>query len=163
LVAHSFGAILCAGLAHERIAAKIGAALLVAPCDLDRARAMHPGSIHGFGAMPALRLPFPTVVVASRNDPYMDFPAAIRMAGIWGASCVDLGEAGHINIASGHGHWPLGHALALMLERRAAFHPPGKMFPPEIPSKGRAVAAKAASMTGNDADSVSVLAGDGLS
>ena len=37
----------------------------------------------------------------------------------WGAALVDAGKAGHINIDSGHGHWPEAHVLAASLAGRA--------------------------------------------
>jgi predicted alpha/beta hydrolase family esterase len=46
--------------------------------------------------------------VASRDDPY-DAPGfAAAKAAQWGARLVDAGEAGHVNVASGHGPWPDG-------------------------------------------------------
>lgn len=117
LVAHSLGAILAAKLAGRPSAAKVRGALLVAPCDLERVEAMHP-CIVDFGAMPTGRLPFPSVIVASRNDPYMSFDASRRFASLWGSDLVDLGACGHINIASGHGRWPLGYHLLNSVKTR---------------------------------------------
>jgi predicted alpha/beta hydrolase family esterase len=71
--------------------------------------------------MPRLALPFPSIVVASRTDPYMHFSAASHFAGIWGSALVDLGDAGHINVASGFGRWPEAYALA------SAFAPSGRL------------------------------------
>ncbi|SIR23040.1 hypothetical protein SAMN05880582_10880 [Rhizobium sp. RU20A] len=110
LVAHSLGCILVAKLAGRPAAAKVRGALLVAPCDLERVEAMHP-CIVDFGTMPNRRLPFPSVIVASRNDPYMRFETSTCFANLWGSDLVDLGPSGHINIASGHGRWPLGYHL----------------------------------------------------
>jgi len=33
----------------------------------------------------------------------------------WGADFIDMGEAGHINVASGYGPWPEGRALRDLL------------------------------------------------
>jgi hypothetical protein len=38
-------------------------------------------------------------------------PRARWLAKRWGAEFVDMGEAGHINVASGFGPWPEGRAL----------------------------------------------------
>lgn len=70
--------------------------------------------------MPRRRLPFPATVVASRDDPYMGYAAAARLAQDWGADLVDLGHAGHVNTESGHGPWPEGLSLLGQLARRAA-------------------------------------------
>ena len=64
-----------------------------------------------FGAIPELPLDIPTTVVASRNDPWMEFARARHLANAWGSSLVDLGHAGHINVASGFGPWPRGKVL----------------------------------------------------
>ena len=50
----------------------------------------------------------PAHLVASRNDPYCDYQRAEDLAGAWGATFQDAGEAGHINVESGHGPWPEG-------------------------------------------------------
>jgi hypothetical protein len=51
------------------------------------------------------------VLVASSNDPY----CPVRLAGAYARACgsefVRLQDAGHINVESGHGEWPLGVAL----------------------------------------------------
>ncbi|PWJ83871.1 hypothetical protein C7441_10730 [Pseudaminobacter salicylatoxidans] len=111
LVAHSLGCILAANLAGRPAAEHVGGAVLVAPCDIDVTNVKHPGLID-FGAMPRRRLPFPSILVASRNDSYMEFDTARQYAGIWGSGLVDLGNAGHINVASGFGRWEDGYALA---------------------------------------------------
>lgn len=117
IVAHSLGCILTANLAASPLSARIKGALLVAPCDLARVEQRHPCVVN-FGAMPEHRLPFPSLVVGSLNDPYMDFETTRRMAGLWGSELADLGYAGHINIASGHGRWPLGYRLLDLVRQR---------------------------------------------
>ncbi|CAN7142442.1 alpha/beta hydrolase [Phenylobacterium sp. LjRoot225] len=110
LVGHSLGCALIAHVAHLRGRRGITGALLVAPADVNRAG---PAGrlLQGFGPMPRGRLPFPTTVVASRNDPYASFELAQALARGWGADLVDLGAAGHINVESGHGPWPEGQTL----------------------------------------------------
>ncbi|AQT42752.1 hypothetical protein BBC0178_012850 [Bartonella apihabitans] len=61
-----------------------------------------------FGPYPRDRLPFPSIVIASRNDEYCDFAVAEDIAKDWGSLFIDAGEAGHINSASGYGPWPEG-------------------------------------------------------
>jgi uncharacterized protein len=117
IVAHSLGCVLTAGLANSPVAEHVAGALLVAPCDIDRTEKLHPDRLD-FQAMPRERLPFASIVVASQNDPYMSFAAARSFAEAWGSGLVDLGDAGHINIASGYGRWTEGYALASGLERR---------------------------------------------
>eukprot|EP01035_Chromulina_nebulosa_P068504 gene68504-93870_t len=70
--------------------------------------------------MPRRPLPFPTTVVASRTDPYVTFERAEAFAADWGSRLVDLGDAGHINILSGHGLWLDGLTHLYALDRRVA-------------------------------------------
>jgi predicted alpha/beta hydrolase family esterase len=110
LVGHSLGCALVAHLARLRGARGIAGALLVAPADVNRDG---PAGqlLRGFGPMPVQRLPFPSLVVASQNDPYVSYDHARLLAEAWGARFVDAGLAGHINVASGHGAWPEGLRL----------------------------------------------------
>lgn len=114
LVAHSLGCILVAGLARMPLARQIRSALLVAPCDLETTERLHPGSI-AFGAMPERALPFPSLIVGSLNDPYMSFDRLRHVSTRWGSRLVDLGHAGHINVASGFGRWSRGYDLLTVL------------------------------------------------
>jgi predicted alpha/beta hydrolase family esterase len=61
-----------------------------------------------FADIPAAPLPFPSLLIASRDDPYATMDEAESMALDWGSQIVDAGEAGHINADSGHGPWPEG-------------------------------------------------------
>ncbi len=87
------------------------AVVLVAPPDLERAA--EPGSDWlstggGFHPVPTAPLPFPSMVIASGNDPYVTIERAQEMALDWGSDFADAGPSGHINTASGHGPWPEG-------------------------------------------------------
>ena len=112
LVAHSFGCLTTARWASRHATARVRAALLVAPANPAR-----------FQIAPALLegpLPFPTTVVTSRNDPWFDSSEATQLARRWGAGTWDAGHAGHLNVASGHGPWPLAEALLETLQGTAA-------------------------------------------
>lgn len=109
LVAHSLGCALVAHMAAITGGRGVGGALLVAPADVDRATSAGT-ALAGFAPMPRQRLPFPSVVVASRNDPFVAIERAAMFAHGWGAVFKDLGEVGHINVASGHGPWTEGLA-----------------------------------------------------
>jgi len=110
LVAHSLGCALVAHLLNITGGRGVAAALLVAPADVDdsgRTRRLAPD----FAPMPRAAFPVPTIVAASRDDPFVSFGRAQAFAGHWGARFVDLGHAGHVNVDSGHGPWPEGRAL----------------------------------------------------
>jgi hypothetical protein len=55
--------------------------------------------------VPRQRLPFPSVVAASRDDPLGSFERIEQLGRDWGSEVVDLGFVGHLNPASGYGHW----------------------------------------------------------
>lgn len=108
LVAHSLGCILTAWwAAHTRHAAKVRGALLVAPGDVERPDLA--AQIHGWAPIARQPLPFPALLVGSRNDPYCSLERAEALAQAWGARFVDYGERGHINAESGLGDWAEGH------------------------------------------------------
>lgn len=118
LVAHSLG---CAAVVHlpPHAAARVRAALLVAPCDVDFAQPLLP-SVRDFAPLPLERLPFPSLVVASTNDPYLELRRARRLAANWGSKLVVLPDAGHINVESGFGPWPEGELLLETLIERSS-------------------------------------------
>lgn len=109
LVAHSLA---CSLVAHwvERHEGLLHGALLVAPADVD-SESHTPPETRGFRPMPLARFACPAIVVASRDDPYVDFARARFFASRWHARFVDAGALGHINSASGLGDWPFGYAL----------------------------------------------------
>ena len=51
---------------------------------------------------------FPSIIVASSNDPYARFDYAQNLADAWGSTLVNVGEKGHINTASHLGLWEEG-------------------------------------------------------
>lgn len=106
LVGHSLGAVLIARLLARWPQLRVRAALLVAPADTRGHK-----RIGHFGPVPERRFDIPSTLVASRNDPWMDFGRATRLAAAWGSRLVDLGDAGHINVAAGFGPWAFGKAL----------------------------------------------------
>ena len=120
LVAHSLGCILTAWwAAHSQNTAKVKAALLVAPGDVERPE-LAAGPLHGWRPIVMRALPFPSILVGSQNDPYCSAERARLLADSWGARWVDQGNCGHINAESGLGHWPLGQGLLAELSAVAA-------------------------------------------
>jgi hypothetical protein len=109
LVAHSAGCALVAHWAVGGSSMRIRGALLVAPSDPEAAS--FPPGPRGFAPVPLVRLRFRSIVVASSNDPYVTLSRAETFAKKWGSEFVMIGEAGHINSASGLGEWLEGLAL----------------------------------------------------
>jgi len=109
IVAHSAG---CLTTVHWALAPtrSIRAALLVTPADIDHPLpAGYPGvdALKQGGWLPIPRkvLPFPALVVASRNDPLAAFDRVAGFADVWGAVLHDAGDVGHLNPAAGYGPW----------------------------------------------------------
>jgi predicted alpha/beta hydrolase family esterase len=118
LIAHSLGVAAIAHAAQDNPRINIAGALLVAPADADSG--LHtPDSCRPFASIPLRRFPFPTIVVASRNDPTVTLDRARVFAHAWGSEMVDAGEAGHLNVESGHGPWPEGLCYVARLLRDA--------------------------------------------
>jgi predicted alpha/beta hydrolase family esterase len=110
VVAHSLGWPFVAHLALLRPYLSIKGALLVAPADVDSVRHT-PSQTRGFAPIPLCPLPFRSIVVASTNDPFMEFERARELAAAWGADFVDAGPIGHINVDSGFGPWTAGQRM----------------------------------------------------
>jgi len=123
LVAHSLGCLLVASYAHRRQAERIKGALLVAPCSLAAVQRLHPCTVR-FGDEPLDRLPFPTLVIGSLDDPYMSVEQLELHVARWGSELTTIGFAGHINIASGFGRWPEGYRFFAKMVENATSRPP---------------------------------------
>lgn len=107
LIAHSLGVVATVLAAPDLPAGIVRGALLVAFPDVETTPNL-PECVRAFAPVPRDPLPFPSLVVASRNDPYCSYERAEEFAASWGSAMVDAGESGHINVASGHGPWPEG-------------------------------------------------------
>ena len=108
-IAHSLGVSTLVKAIEQKpeIARHVRGAFLVAPPDVENA-SIRPRHLMTFGPSPRGPLPFPSLVVASRDDPFCAFEKAEEMAADWGSLFIDAGERGHINAESGHGPWPEG-------------------------------------------------------
>ncbi|MDA8126267.1 MAG: alpha/beta hydrolase [Deltaproteobacteria bacterium] len=111
LIAHSLGC--CTAVRWvERFPAhrdRVLALFLVAPPDIATSQAI-PASAQGFALEDPQALPFPSLLVGSENDPYMDLEKARALATALESRFVNAGPAGHINVDSGHGPWPKGES-----------------------------------------------------
>ncbi len=135
-VAHSFG---CLALAHHLGLRKaladralgeqalpptnpIRSALMVAPASPDKFGIRH--------LLPQAGLGLSATLVGSDTDPWMQADEAQGWARRWGLNYTSLGDAGHINVESGHGPWPLAryqvdHMIRQLQQQRrlARAHP----------------------------------------
>ena len=110
LAAHSLGCQLVAAWGqHSQHTARVAGALLVAPPDTEREDM--PPQLHNWRPIRRPRLPFPSIVVISSDDPYGAAERSTQMAADWGSKVVVAGPRGHLNAESGLGDWPEGRAL----------------------------------------------------
>jgi predicted alpha/beta hydrolase family esterase len=107
LIAHSLGSLAAVHAAPLLAATKIAGAYLITPPS-DASIASVPEVDPAFVPAPMVRLAFPSVLVASRTNPYAPLADSEAKAQAWGSVFVDAGDAGHIDAASGHGPWPEG-------------------------------------------------------
>ncbi|XXR81009.1 alpha/beta hydrolase [Sorangium sp. So ce394] len=112
LIAHSCGVstVVHWGASGAR---PVRAALLVAPADTESPS--HPRDASTFHPLPRVRLPFPSAVVASANDPYCTPERAEAFARAWGSQLIHAGPCGHINTDAGFGPWPDGERILAAL------------------------------------------------
>lgn len=116
LVAHSLGVLAVVHAAAD-LSGKIAGAFLVAPPD-ETTLAGLPEVDAAFAPIPRAPLPFPSILIASADDPYCALAAAEDLSFAWGAAFANAGAAGHINTESGHGPWPEGlMSFATFLKR----------------------------------------------
>jgi predicted alpha/beta hydrolase family esterase len=123
LVAHSLG---CLAVAHwaarhgaaagDASPAVAGALLVAVP---DPHGPAFPAEARGFAPLPQQRFGFPSLIVASDDDPYGRMAYAERCAAAWGSGLHRIGAYGHINAASGLGDWPEGWRLLASLKSPA--------------------------------------------
>ena len=111
IVAHSFGCLTTvAALAqHPELNQNIKNLVLVAPANPARfgdagfARESQNDYQQYFHQ---LKLQVPTQMIISENDPWLNFQDALQLAKAWKIRPKNLGQVGHINIASGFGPFP---------------------------------------------------------
>jgi len=106
LIAHSLGTSLVMRWAHEGDTRRVAGAFLVAASDRDRFDNVPDAPIRGFAPMLMKPLPFPSMLLASRDDHRVSFERAKVFADAWGSTFVDVGALGHIDTELGL--WPQG-------------------------------------------------------
>jgi len=109
LVSHSFGALVSALVANWR-ADKVAGLILAAPASPERfglkgCRRDGEDSIREF--LPAMSLDALGVLIGSEDDPWLALNEAKQLSQQWGLAFFNAGKAGHINVDSGYGEWPL--------------------------------------------------------
>ena len=138
LAAHSLGCLAVAWwaeLSRQPYGWPVAGALLVAPADVDREGAQP--ELKALAPAPRTPLPFPSIVVASSDDPWIDIERAHSLAVDWGSHFVDAGAQGHLNAASGIGWWNEGRDLL----DRVVYAAADRKGKPRAPSDARSILA----------------------
>lgn len=97
LVAHGDGALAVVHAAESGALPGVRGAFLV-----------NPSSSAPADRLPRGPLPFPALLVASRDDPHASFEDMRDRGYDWGAHVIDAGTVGRLDSGSGHGPWPEG-------------------------------------------------------
>jgi len=121
IIAHSFGCLATAHAATE-FPERIAGVLFVAPADPDKFSVA--------STLPTSRFSFPSIMVATTNDPWMRLTKAVYWADLWGSHLINIGAAGHVNPDSGFGPWPEGLDIFEQLRRSYANLPLGSLVSP---------------------------------
>jgi predicted alpha/beta hydrolase family esterase len=108
LVAHSLACLLVAHWAM-RSCSRVAGAFLVSVPDPDGPK--FPSAAASFRPIPDRPLPFPSLIVASTDDPYGTLAHVRLRSAQWQTGLVVAGALGHINASSGLGDWAQGRAL----------------------------------------------------
>jgi uncharacterized protein len=108
LVAHSLSCLLVAHWAAQTASTVAGAFLVAVP---DPDAPVFPSAATSFRAVPEGALPFPSIIIASTDDPYSTLEYAQTRAQQWGSRLISIGASGHINASSNLGDWPQGKSL----------------------------------------------------
>ena len=110
LVGHSLACSLVAHWASKYQSKYIKGAFLVSSSDVDSSQHT-PDAVRNFSPMPLSLLPFPSLVIASEDDPYVSLERSQFFARKWGSEFVNIGAFGHINADSALKSWDLGKKL----------------------------------------------------
>ena len=116
LIGHSLGVSAIAHTAQRLKDTKVRGAFLVSAPDLDNPAV--PAETAPFKDVPRDPLPFPSMLVASSDDPFCSLDRAVEFATCWASVFHEAGPSGHINVASGHGPWPEGLLMFTRLMQR---------------------------------------------
>ncbi len=108
LVTHSLGGNTVAEWNRIHSGNILGAFLVAFP---DVQAVDFPEAISGYESPPLAKLPFPSVTLASLNDPYASIDRTRFFADRWGSDLISIGSHGHINAESNLGAWPEGKRL----------------------------------------------------
>jgi predicted alpha/beta hydrolase family esterase len=106
IIGHSLGCLLLSQWIRAYSSPTVVGAFLVALPDPSGAE--FPRQVTHFDQPASGRLPFPSLLVASEDDPYSTMAYSKSVAAGWGSKFVNVGPKGHINAQSQLGNWDEG-------------------------------------------------------
>jgi hypothetical protein len=109
LIGHSLGCATIVHAAKKQMLNGIAGAFLVAMPDVERAD--FPKECIGFAPMPRISLSFPSLMIASENDPYISSMELKKWSDIFGAEFISVGKREHIGTAAQLEYWEEGQSL----------------------------------------------------
>lgn len=114
LIGHSLGTVISALWLCEKWNAQsfVRGAFLVSASDADNV-----DIIKDFAPMPLQKLPVPTWLICSEDDPFVTMERSRFFANAWGAHLECVGRLGHINAKSNLGEWTQGRKLLAEFEK----------------------------------------------
>ena len=110
IVAHSLAVSLVAHWSQQNDSSKIIGALLVAPADVESSEHT-PAETWNFAPIPLEKLKYPSIVITSSNDPYISAERAKFLSQKWGSDFYNVGDKGHLNLASALDLWEEGQEI----------------------------------------------------
>ncbi|PVZ88507.1 esterase [Serratia sp. S1B] len=111
VIAHSFGCLtsLAALAQHSELQEKINNLILVAPANPARFSETgfaQTGQTTYLNYFEQLQLELSSLMLISENDPWLALNDALHLAEVWKFPYLNMGQVGHINVASGFGAFP---------------------------------------------------------
>ena len=107
-VTHSLGGSTVVEWSKKHTANILGVFLVAVP---DVQSVNFPEAISGYQTPPLEKLPFPSLVLASTDDPYSTVDRTAYFAKNWGSELTSIGDLGHVNTDSNLGKWSEGQNL----------------------------------------------------
>jgi predicted alpha/beta hydrolase family esterase len=108
LVTHSLGGSTVVEWSKKHTANILGVFMVAVP---DVQSINVPDAISGYQTPPLEKLPFPSLVLASTDDPYSGLDRIKYFAKTWGSELISIGDLGHVNTDSNLGEWSEGKNL----------------------------------------------------
>ncbi|MDR2243281.1 RBBP9/YdeN family alpha/beta hydrolase [Providencia alcalifaciens] len=109
LIGHSCGAVCVAQWASQFPNNRVKAMILATPADVDSPSALL--DIQQQRPLPNKKLPSPSLLIYTDNDPHLGTEKAHQLAETWGSQLMLVKGGEHLNTDAGYGEWHEGERL----------------------------------------------------